>query len=250
LYGVLIGGDGDVHHLVLRDERSGVVAENKSPRQDNFDDSVQSDSGDDRSRRAFLKAAVVGSAAVAAVGGASAAGLALTHKVPQLPLRFAGAAEVVSPNAPCAVCTTGTIEPFQDQDSFNNNESMFLWVRFINVPAGSYTIDVTPPIQPQNAACVPSAPLEYQSAHNSVDSWVLPAGGFACHPAHLSELPAATQSDSLPVSVSPAATSDLMVRVHLQNGCTTASDVTIHASLKSGSTTVLDCSHSIHINAH
>src|SRR5260221_5020335 len=251
LYGVLIGGDGDVHHLVLRDERSGVVAENKSPRQDNFDDSVQSDSGDGRSRRAFLKAAVVGSAAVAAVGGASAAGLALAHKVPQLPLRFAGAAEVVSPNEPCAVCTTGTNpDNFVDQDTFNNNESMFLWVRFINIPAGSYTIDVTPTIQSQNSACVPATPLQYQSPHNSVTSWVLPAGGLACHPAKLSDLPGGTSSDSLPASFSTAQIQDLMVAVHLQNGCTTASDVTIHASLKRGSTTVLDCSHSIHINAH
>lgn len=226
------------------------MADNKTPDQDNLGDDVQSDSRDGQSRRAFLKAAVVGSAAVAAVGGASAAGLALTHKAPLNTLRFAGVVTLVSPNDPCAVCTTGTNpDNFVDQDTFNNSESIFLWIRFIGVTAGSYTIDVTPTIQSSGSACVSSAPLQYQSPKNSVSSWILDNGARACHPAKLSDLPSATQTDALPASFTIASTKDLMVAVHLQNACATASDVTITAFLKSGDTTVMHCAHSIHINA-
>ncbi len=225
------------------------MADEKTRDRDSFGDDMQYASADSQSRRKFLKAAVVGSAAVAAVGGTSAAGLALAQKNPLRTLRFMGVAQLVSPNDPCAVCTTGTNPlDFVDQDTFNFSESIFLWVRFINVPAGNYTIDVTPTIQPQNAACVPATPLQYNSAKNAVTSWVLPAGGLACHPAKLSDLPGGTQTNALPASFTISVVKDLMVSVHLQNGCDAGGTVTITAYLKSGSTTVMHCDHTITIN--
>lgn len=226
------------------------MAEYMGPGQDNSDDALQFDSGEGQSRRAFLKAAVVGSAAVAAVGSAAAGGLALAHKAPPLTFRFGTSAATISPNDPCAVCTTGT-DPtaYADQDTFNNQESLFIWVRFINVPAGSYTLDVTPTIQPSTASCGTATPLTYQSKKSAVTSWVLPAGGLACHPAALTDLPTGTSSDSLPVSFTITSTKDLLVQVHAQNNCTGSRDITITGLLKSGSATVMSCSHKIHINA-
>ncbi|HEX9413063.1 MAG TPA: hypothetical protein VF916_06125, partial [Ktedonobacterales bacterium] len=197
-------------------------------------------------RRTFLKAAVVGTAAVAAVGGAGTAALALSGRKPASLLSFSTPQATPSPEAPCAVCTTGTVEPFQDENSFGKN-SLFLWIRFINVAAGSYTIDVTPTIQPQGSSCTVSTPFSYQQNMSNVDAWVFAAGGLACHPAMLSDWASGsvTGSDFLPQSFTIATSKDLAVRVHLKGDC--SGTFTVTALLKSGNTTVLSCTHDITI---
>ncbi len=162
-------------------------------------------------------------------------------------LSFVGAqtAATPSPNDPCAVCTTGT-DPnnfVDDEDTFGNN-SIFLWVRFINVPVGSYMIDVTPMIQPKGSSCVPATPFVYETPSTNVDFWILPAGGLACHPHALADLPAVTSTTaSLPVSgCTTAATQDLLVRVHMKGACTGTHTVTGLLTNCQGQT-VLSCTH-------
>lgn len=110
-----------------------------------------------KSRRDFLKAAVIGSAGVAAAGGAAAAALALTGK--QAPLiRFVGS--LMSPTDPCAICFSHTTAGgtsttcFDTSGSFNTTNDVFVWVRFLNVTGGAsgttYSADVTN----QDTGCV------------------------------------------------------------------------------------------------
>jgi hypothetical protein len=202
---------------------------------------------DNHTRRALLKAAIVGSAAVATVGGASTAALALSGKRPaNLLVVSSDATPTPSPNDPCAVCTTGTNPAdFVDEDTFGNN-SLFLWVRFINVPAGSYSIDVTPMIEPQNTACVAGHPLDYQSDKNNVTSWIFPAGGLACHPHALTDWAGGTQSDTLPASFTTSALQDLAVQVHLNPaGCTGTFTITGTLTNTTTKTVVMQCTHMI-----
>jgi len=203
-----------------------------------------------QNRRDLLKAAVVGSAAVAAVAGAATAGLALTGKNPVNPLNRIFSVTEFSPGAPCAICTTGTNpDNFVDETTFNGNQSMFLWIRFLNVPAGSYTIDVSPTIQPSTASsCPTSTPFQYQSPHNAVTQWELPAGNRACHPAKLSDLPSGTSTDALPASFTLASTEDLLVQVHLQFCASTKQTYTVTGSLNQGATVIMSCSNEITIS--
>jgi hypothetical protein len=96
------------------------------------------------SRRDFLKAAVIGSAAVATAGGAVAAGYALTSRKPST-VRFIG--NEVSGD-PCRGCLTDTM--FSQQSTFNikgSGESSpgawYLWFTDHALPTGSYDVTVT-----------------------------------------------------------------------------------------------------------
>lgn len=230
------------------------MPENTTPGHDTSHVEMPSESTDGQNRRSFLKAAVVGSATVAAAGAAAAGGLALVNRGnPLKSLGFAFAATQVSPNDPCAVCTTGT-DPsnFVDEDTFGHN-SLFLWVRFINVPAGSYKINVTPAIAAKGSNCAdPSKPLEYQenSTGNNVDFWILTAGGLACHPHALTDWGATTStSGALPVSCfTTHATQDLAIRVHLKGSCTGAITVTGQL-LDCSDNVIMHCSTSVTITA-
>jgi hypothetical protein len=100
--------------------------------------------GEGRSRRDFLKAAVIGSAAVATVGGAAAAGYALTSRKPST-VRFVG--NEVSGD-PCRACLEDTM--FHQQSTFEiegsgeaSPGSWYLWFTDHALPTGHYTVAVT-----------------------------------------------------------------------------------------------------------
>jgi hypothetical protein len=201
-----------------------------------------------QSRRDLLKAAVVGSAAVAAVAGAGSAALALTGRKPVINL----VGEFQSPGDPCAVCTSNTTPTFVDQNTFNCSENIFLWIRFINVPAGSYTVNVTPAIQDssiKNGKCDPSTPFQYSGGGNPVMQWTFAAGPMACHPGTLPG--GATNHDTISqvsFTVGSGQTKDLQVLVHLQNCAPTNQTVLVTVFLnKVGDGTIRQCTHNITI---
>jgi hypothetical protein len=202
-----------------------------------------------QSRRDLLKAAVVGSAAVAAAAGAGSAALALTGQRSLNPLNQIEWILPGSPGDPCAVCTTDTNENnFSTKNTFNGSESMFLWLRFLNVPGGTYTVDVSPIIQPKSAnSCPTSTPFKYQSANAAVRRWVLPHKNYDCHPRSMSEVPGGTNSDSLPVSFTFTGTSTLLVQVHLDYCAATNQTYTVTTYLKQGNTVIQSCTHDITI---
>src|SRR5262245_54414751 len=94
------------------------------------------------SRRNFLKAAVIGSAAVAAAGSAGAAALSLTrqtHIVRRLDTQSGD---------PCSMCVEDT--GFSPTSTFKITPSCgtapgswFLWVTDHGLPAGNYSLSVT-----------------------------------------------------------------------------------------------------------
>ena len=100
-----------------------------------------------RNRRDFLKAAVIGSAAVAAAGGVATAGLALTGKKPAI-LPFVGVA--VSGN-PCQACVTSTAPDANDALDFDIDSKghasspgdFYLWFSDSGLAAGTYDLAVT-----------------------------------------------------------------------------------------------------------
>jgi hypothetical protein len=102
---------------------------------------------DGRSRRDFLKVAVIGSAAVAAAGGVATAGLALTGKKPAI-VPFVG--DVVSGGA-CQACVTSSAPDATDALNFNidsmghakNPGDFYLWFSDTGLAAGTYSLSVS-----------------------------------------------------------------------------------------------------------
>lgn len=126
-----------------------------------------------------------------------------------------------------------------------------LWLRFLNVPAGTYTVDVSPTIQASTAtSCPTSAPFRYQSPHNAVKLWVLDARNYDCHPLTLNELDTfpQTNADALPATF-PITTSKhcLLAQVHLDLCASGSHTYTVTASLKQGGTVIQSCTHQITI---
>jgi hypothetical protein len=203
-----------------------------------------------QSRRDILKAAVVGSAAVAAVAGAGSAALALTGRKELNPLNQIEWIMPASPGDPCAVCTTETNPTnYITQNTFNGNQSMFLWLRFLNVPAGTYSVGVSPTIQPKSStSCPTSTPFKYQSPSAAVTQWALAPKNFECHPHALSELPTGTSTNSLPASFTFTGTKCLLVQVHLDYCASGNNTYTVTGYLKQGSTVIQSCTHQITIS--
>jgi hypothetical protein len=202
-----------------------------------------------QNRRNLLKAAVIGSAAVAATAGAGTAAAALTGRKELNPLNQIAWIIKGSPGDPCAVCTTDTNEDnYATQDTFHG-QSMFLWLRFLNVPAGSYSVDVSPTIQPSTASsCPTSTPFRYQSPQNAVTQWALEPKNFECHPRTLKEVPGGTGSDALPVNFTITATKCLLVQVHLDYCASGNNTYTVTGYLKQGSAVIQSCTHQITIS--
>jgi hypothetical protein len=200
-----------------------------------------------QSRRDLLKAAVVGSAAVAAAAGAGSAALALTGNKSLNPLNQIQWILPGSPVSLCAVCTTDTNEnSFSNKDTFGG-ESMYLWLRFLNVPGGNYTVDVSPEIQPSTANnCSTDTPFRYQNSQ-SVKQWILPPQNFACHPHAMSELSNVQPTGSLPASFTFTSTHCLLVRVHLQYCASGNHTFMVTGSLNQGDNVIQSCTHNITI---
>jgi hypothetical protein len=176
-----------------------------------------------QSRRNFLKAAVISSAGVAAAGSV-AAGVAFSNRQAGPLIRFADSVTNFSPNDPCAICTTLTQAPYDPQSTFNTSESIMLWLRFKNVPAGTYTVNIG-----DGVACSVTFPLQYQNGSSAVEAWTHAAGSLACSPTSdpagdaaytaLTITPnsgAANHNGSLPVSFTLGTTLDVLFRVHVK----------------------------------
>lgn len=180
------------------------------------------------SRRSFLKAAVVGSAAAVAASGVGAAALTLTghHTGLKKYVPFIGATLTGVTGDGCTTNTSGTIV---DQTSYNHQESIFFWAQFKNVPSGDYVIDVAPTLS------ATTGDVTYQNANgNNVDLYE-GSFSFACHPSSLTLTATASQS-ALPISFHLNSTTDVLIQVHLQGNNqshTTDANVTLTATLYS-----------------
>ncbi|MEO7002062.1 MAG: twin-arginine translocation signal domain-containing protein [Ktedonobacterales bacterium] len=223
------------------------------------------------SRRKFLKAALIGTAATAAVGAATVVGLEHAGAVPHLGItklaRYPFVGNTTSPGGSTGTaCTSGTDpQNYVDQSTFNNKESIFLWALFTKLPAGSYTMFVSPTIENKGGAiCSPSPasnPFEYQgstSSSSNVQVYNLSASAvtWTCHPSKKTDLGTVTRNGasmaaafSTPVTV--AAGHDLQLQVHMHNGCSGARVVSVTISLfqSPSATPFLQASTSITINA-
>jgi hypothetical protein len=124
---------------------------------------------------------------------------------------------------------------------------MFLWLRFLNVPAGTYTVDVTPTIQPNGSPCTTSTPFRYQSAQAAVTQWALTPMNYQCHPLSISEVHGGTHSDKLPVSFTINAIKAVLVQVHLDYCALVNGVYTVTGSLMQGTTVIQSCTHQITI---
>jgi hypothetical protein len=226
-----------------------AMSDNTKGNRNTPDQWPQSTPPEGQSRRDLLKAAVVGSAAVAAAAGAGSAALALTGQRSLNPLNQIEWILPGSPGDPCAVCTTNTsANNFSNKDTFNGSESMFLWLRFLNVPGGTYTVDVSPTIQSSSAnSCSTATPFQYQN-DKAVKQWILSPQNFACHPHAMSELSSVQPTGSLPASFSFTGTHCLLVQVHLKYCASGNHTFTVTGTLKQGSTVIQSCTHNITIS--
>ena len=176
------------------------------------------------SRRNFLKAAVVGSAAAVAASGVGAATLTLTghHTGLKKYVPFIGGTGLSGVTGDA--CTTNTGGTIVDQSSYNKQESIYFWVAFHNVPAGDHVIDVSPTIGG------PSTIVDYQNPSSSVKLYEYGAGAmpFTCHPSSLTSLPAPTMTtDTVPISFHLSNPADVLLQIHLQGNGTNTSNVIV-----------------------
>ncbi len=146
-----------------------------------------------QSRRNILKAAVIGSAAVAATAGVGTAAAALTGNKSLIPLNQIDWIQPGSPGSVCGVCTTDT--NCNSKDIFTGSGSMYLWLRFLNVPANTlgkhYTVGMSPAI---GSSCTTSLPIKYHGSSGAVTQWVLDPKNYECHPHSMGEVPGGTDS--------------------------------------------------------
>lgn len=162
------------------------------------------------SRRTFLKAAVVGSATAVAVSGVGAAAFTLTGHHTGLK-KYLALTDSISGVTETACVTDSS---FSAQDSFGN-DSIFFWTKFNSVPAGTYTIDVSPTL--------PTAVVGYQSTGQGNFTQVVAYSGgvsFTCHP---SDTPTASSSISyvaqqphVPVTFTTGSDGDVVLWLHLK----------------------------------
>jgi hypothetical protein len=196
-----------------------------------------------------------------AAGGAAGATLMATGKSPSSLIRFIGDV-TLSPNDPCDVCSSNTQDPLVAKGTsgnpYTNTESMFIWVKFLGIPNGTYSFDLSPTIQPKGTGtCPPGIPLSFGAGSNSINVYTFPNGPRNCIPASLAGLPAsplATQNTlaiQFTISGGPL---DVLVQCHLQNDCDNAGTYTVTGTLSpvpgtgtSGSP--VSCSNDIHVAA-
>lgn len=200
-----------------------------------FDENGEEHAENGSSRRNFLKAAVAGSAAAVAVGGVGAATLTLTghHTGLKRYLALDGLVSGVTSDA----CTTNTSEKLHDQTTYNKNESLFFWFLVKNVPAGSYTFNISP-------AITSSSLVQFQTS--SSNNVIVYEGvySFACNPTYFADAGTniLNHGSSLPITVTASGGKDLLLEVHLQAANTTGTTqtVTLTGNLYKGTTTNLE----------
>jgi len=125
-----------------------------------------------RTRRDFLKVAVIGSAAVAAAGGVATAGLALTGKKPAV-IPFLG---VDVSGGVCQACVTSSAPDAADALNFTiddkghakNPGDFYLWFSDTGLAAGTYDLSVTITEQGGSTATLDSGTYFEYHGSNSV----------------------------------------------------------------------------------
>lgn len=187
------------------------------------------------SRRSFLKAAVVGSAAVVAASGAGAATLALTghHTGLKKYVPFIGDATLSGVTSDA--CTTDSSD--SPQSDFGS-DSIYFWAKFNDLPAGPYTIGVTPTIDPQGTNWSSGlSGLAFNSASNCANVYVLDASKatYTCNPPSLPN-PGDTpySQNTLPINFSAADGQDALFQLHIKAEKGFTGTVTITATLYTG----------------
>lgn len=198
------------------------------------------------SRRKFLKAALIGGAGVAAVGAATAVGLERAGVAPHTGItkiiRYPFVGGSGSPGgATGTACTTGTNSAdYVPQSTFGNTEGIFLWGLFTNLPAGTYSVAVSPTIQAEGATCTStSTPFDYQGSGSAVRIYDLSASSvtWSCSPTAQTQLntPKFKSSSLSGNSVTVSAGDDLQVQIHMKNVCSGARVVPVTINLFQGS---------------
>lgn len=190
-----------------------------------FNESQNEQHAEGSSRRTFLKAAVVGSAAAVAVSGVGAATLTLTghHTGLKKYLALTDSLSGVTGKA----CTTDSSD--NEQTSFH--DSIYFWAKFNAVPAGTYTIDVSPTI--------PDGKVDYQSSGNNVFIYNYPGGdsSFDCNPPSLPDSTTAlVKQKTLTVTFTTPSDGDVLLQLHLTPTVTSGTD-TLTAKLYQGTGT-------------
>lgn len=184
------------------------------------------------SRRKFLKAAVVGSAAAVAVSGAGAATLTLTGHHTGLKKFLALTTDTIS-GITSDACTTNSDDV--PQTTFGN-DTIFIWFKFNGVPAsgsGHYTFDVSP--EPGASGSPIAFPPGGGSSYVQVVAY--PGGAsFKCNPSPAPSSGFVAQQSTLPVTFQTASDGDVVLWLHVKSTGTTTGSVSITASLYQGST--------------
>ena len=192
-----------------------------------------------QSRRRFLKAALISSAAGLAAGGATYAAIESVASKPISSYTFIG--QSGSPGASTGTaCTTGT-DPtnYKSQTEFKNNEAIFLWALFTNLPGGSYSLSVSPEIETSAAICTPTVTNPFTYLGNPVNLYNLGTTkpSWTCSPPNQSVLPSTQTNPATADTVedlgtfSVSAGDYLLLQVHMQNGCDPAGVYTVTINL-------------------
>lgn len=187
-----------------------------------YEDTNDPQHAEGSSRRSFLKAAVVGSAAAVAVTGVGAATLTLTGRHTGL-TRFVVLSDTIS-GITADGCTTDSSD--SEKDTFGS-DSIYLWAKFNHVPQGEYTIQVSPKL--------PTTQVKYQDKGNDVMIHVYPGGdsSFKCNP---STLPTSffASKKTLPITFTTTSDGDVLLELHLKPVKDATGSVTLTVELFQG----------------
>lgn len=179
------------------------------------------------SRRTFLKAAVVGSAAAVAVSGAGVATLKMTGHHTGL-TKFLVLGDTISGITESA-CTTKSNDTKSTPPDTYNSETIFFWFKFNAVPKGTYYFDVSP--EPGSSG----APVYLSSSGASAVQVVAYANGasFTCNPPSNPTSGFVAQQSTLPVSFTTTSDGDVLLWLHTK-GNTTGTNLQVTATLYQG----------------
>ncbi len=184
------------------------------------------------SRRTFLKAAVVGSAAAVAVSGVGAATLTLTGHHTGLK-KFLALNDTLS-GVHSDACTTTSDDV--EQDTFGN-DTIFFWAKFDAVPAGTYTIDLSP--EPGGSGSI----IDYPNGAGNYAQVVFYAGGdssFTCNPATLPSSGFVAQQSSVPVTFTTPSDGDVLFWLHVKGSSSGTETLTASLYHASNDTNLVD----------
>lgn len=199
-----------------------------------FNESQNEQHAEGSSRRTFLKAAVVGSAAAVAVSGVGAATLTLTGHHTGLKKYLALTDSLSGVHSDACTTTSGDVM----QDTFGN-DTIFFWAKFDAVPAGTYTIDLSP--EPGGSGSI----VDYPNGAGNYVQIVFYAGGdssFTCNPATLPDSNAdyLAQQASAPVTFTTPSDGDVLFWLHVKGSSSGTETLTASLYHASNDTNLVD----------